>query len=108
MIQTKAESQDYLANPYNSLGPLHFDSNVYVIIAINFPSSIFFPYFSFRLPVSCHLSNAHERGVIQWLEATLRPRPLWAGLDRPLATIHQFALFPCFRLALIPANIIAD
>lgn len=93
MIETKPESQDYLTNPYNSLGPLPFDTHEYVISAINFPSSIFSLSISSRLRASCHLSNGHERDVIRWLEATLRPPPLsGAGLDRPLATIHQFSL----------------
>jgi hypothetical protein len=96
MIETKAHSQTYLANPYNSLGPLPFDTDKYVISAFNFPSSIFsscLVFFSLR--VSCHLSNDHEQSVIQWAEATLRPRPRLSGLDwivRPLATIHQFSL----------------
>ena len=81
MIETKPESQDYLTNPYNSLGPLRFDTHEYVISAINFPSSIFSLSLSSRLRASCHLSNGHERDVIQWPEATLRPPPLSLGLD---------------------------
>ena len=88
MIETKAHSQTYLANPYNTLGPLPFDADKYVITALNFLNFLVF----FSLPVSCHLSNDHEQGVIQWAEAT--PLVL-SGLDwivRPLATIHQFSL----------------
>ena len=96
MIETKVESQNYL--PYNNLGPLPFE---YVIQRYQFSIPLFFFFitplppplsFSFRLRATCHLSNGHERGVIQSLEATLRPSPLRLGLDRPLATIHQFSL----------------
>jgi hypothetical protein len=88
MIGTKAESQNYLANPYSSLGPLSLQ---YVLFS---PFSV--P--SFRLH-ACHLSNGHERGVIRRTEATLLP-----GLDRPPDTIHQFSRSPCFRSALIPVR----
>jgi hypothetical protein len=90
MTETKAESQNYLANPYSSLGPLSF--NQYVLSVLRFkqscPLSI-----SFRL-FACHLSNGHERGVIRQklLSAFELDLP---GLDRPPDTIHQFLLpFP--------------
>lgn len=122
MIETKVESQNYLADPYNSsLGHLPFDANQYVISAINF---LFFSFplhsppplhFSFRLRFvrTCHLSNGHERGVIQWLEATLRPRLLF-GLDWIVLFTHPrfinspFPIHPSIRSALMPVNTIAD
>jgi hypothetical protein len=91
MIETKAESQNYLANPYSSLGPLSFNSHRYVLSLLR----LFFllrPHHFLSALYPCHLSNGHERGVI-------RQKPLSAfdlhGLDRPPDTIHQFPLpFP--------------
>jgi hypothetical protein len=60
MTETKAESQNYLANPYSSLGPLSFDSHQYVLSVLRFNHLLSI---SFRL-YACHLSNGHERGVI--------------------------------------------
>lgn len=104
MIETKVESQNYLADSYSSsLGHLPFDANQYVILsAINFLFFFLFSpplpplHFSFRLRFvrTCHLSNGHERDVIQWLEATLRPRTL-SGLDWIVLFSHdsyQFSL----------------
>ena len=53
MIETKVESQNYLADPYNSLGHIPFGTDQYVISAINFlfssPPRLSF---SFRLRVN--------------------------------------------------------
>jgi hypothetical protein len=67
MTETKAESQNYLANPY---------SYEYVLSVLRFST------ISFRL-FACHLSNGRERGVI-------RQKPLHSL--RPPDTIHQVPL----------------
>src|SRR5258708_38307629 len=41
MTETKAESQNYLAHPYNSLGPLSFDSDQYVLSVLRFNPPLF-------------------------------------------------------------------
>ena len=104
MIETKAESQNYLANPYSSLGPLPFHTDEYVLSVLPF-RDVFPP----PPPVhACHLSNGHERGVIRFdgqkpLSASVLPM-----LDRPPDTIHQLSPSPCIRSALIPVDIVAD
>jgi len=64
MIETKVKSQNYLADPYNSLGHhLPFGTDQYVISAINFLSPIFFfpshPLLFFSAscePVTCQMT----------------------------------------------------
>ena len=69
MIETKVESQNYLADPYNSsLGHLPFDANQYVISAFNFqffsfplhspPRSIFLFGFASCEPVTCQMATS--------------------------------------------------
>ncbi|SRR6266702_2656216 len=49
MTETKAESQNTFANPYNSVGSLPFDTNKYVISAIPFHDTCSFSLFCFSL-----------------------------------------------------------
>jgi hypothetical protein len=90
MIETKAESQTYLANPYNSLGSLPYHTDEYVISAFNFPSSISSFSFRFVCPVTCQMTTSKVSFNGQ------KPLSLvLSGLDwivRPLATIHHFSL----------------
>jgi hypothetical protein len=71
MIETKVESQNYLADSYSSsLGHLPFDANQYVILsAINFlffflfspplpPRSIFLFGFASCEPVTCQMATS--------------------------------------------------
>lgn len=60
MIETKAESPNYLVNPYHSLGPLPFDTDEYVIRLI--VSLVYFflrplPFGSIR-SVTCQASTS--------------------------------------------------
>ena len=70
MTETKAESQNYLVNPYSSLGPLPFDE--YVLSVLRFRHLFSSLSISFRLH-ACHLSNGHERGVIRRTEVISPP-----------------------------------
>ena len=61
MIETKAKSQNYLANPYNSLGPLPFDTDEYVLSVLRFRDLFFSVSISFRLhacPVTCQTATS--------------------------------------------------
>jgi hypothetical protein len=102
MIETKAESQNYLANPYSSLGPLPFHTDEYVLSVLPFRDVFFSPVYA------CHLSNGHERGVIRFDGQKPLSTSVLPMLDHPPDTIHQLSPSPCIRSALIPVNNVAD
>jgi hypothetical protein len=58
MTETKAESQNYLANPYSTLAPLSFNSHQYVLSLLPFFNSFPSPFlFGFML-VTCQTATS--------------------------------------------------
>jgi hypothetical protein len=107
MTETKAESQNYLANPYSSLAPLSFDSHQYVLSVLRFKP--FFPpfpslfLFGFML-VTCQTATSEVS--FDRSHSPPLPSPGWIVL--PIRFINSFSLSPCIRSALIPVDIVAD
>jgi hypothetical protein len=54
MIETKAESQNYLANPYSSLGPLPFHTDEYVLSVLPLRDAFSSPF----MPVTCQTATS--------------------------------------------------
>jgi hypothetical protein len=82
MIETKAESQDYLADPYsndNSLGPLLFEYVIQYYLSVFFPCHAIAGFFSasYVLSVTCQTATRAVPFSIDRSHPPPRPLPAW-------------------------------
>ena len=107
MTETKAESQNYLANPYSTLAPLSLGSHQYVLSVLRFKPVFFFlpsPILLGFMLVTCQTATSEVS--FDRSHSPPLPSPGWIVL--PIRFINSFSLSPCIRSALIPVNIVAD
>jgi hypothetical protein len=102
MTETKAESQNYLANPYSSLGPLPFDTDEYVLSVLRFRHLFSSLSISFGfMPVTCQTATSEVS-----FDGQRSPLRLCGWIVLPIRFNSPFP-HALHRSPLIPVHIVA-